>query len=375
MSPRRYVCHLAGLELAIDGLAWQQQDTAVGTCASVSLWSMLHSAAHAPELAVPTTADITRFAHRHASLGARVFPSGGLTVFQILEAIKEAGMAPMVARGELAAGGFSRAALGSQIATWLGSGWQVLVGGRSADGTKHTVCVVGFRDDGMRKPPADRTEIEGEQLVRVYVHDDNVGPSVRCDLVEGPGGVAISPAHPPARRRGDRDPVRDYAGLIPEVVVAAVPHDVRCSLDRLRRRGLTIARAYRDALNRLRDRAGRAPLGVTVAIRLLAAERYLGRELARTLAGRREALARARLGLLAEGQPMSRHVALVRIGWGATPMVDVLLDTSEGDDGGSALHTVCFRREATVVAGALARGEAGEALDLGAPVPAYAGRE
>src|SRR3954470_14135510 len=40
---RWYTCNVAGLELRVHGLAWQQQDAAVGACATVALWSMLHS--------------------------------------------------------------------------------------------------------------------------------------------------------------------------------------------------------------------------------------------------------------------------------------------------------------------------------------------
>ena len=42
-SSRKYFVHIAGVELHVEGLAWQQQDTGVAACATISLWSMLHS--------------------------------------------------------------------------------------------------------------------------------------------------------------------------------------------------------------------------------------------------------------------------------------------------------------------------------------------
>src|SRR5690606_20144166 len=64
---RQYECHVAGLTLKIEGLAWQQQDQGVGGCATVALWSMLHSQAFDDRHVVPTTAEVTQIAHRSGS--------------------------------------------------------------------------------------------------------------------------------------------------------------------------------------------------------------------------------------------------------------------------------------------------------------------
>ena len=85
---REYVCHVAGVELKIEGLAWQQQDAGVGACATIALWSALQSSAFDDFHAIPTTAEITKLANKTASLGSKTFPSRGLTHFQLYEAIK-----------------------------------------------------------------------------------------------------------------------------------------------------------------------------------------------------------------------------------------------------------------------------------------------
>src|SRR4051812_10662122 len=97
---RTYGVHIAGLRLEIKGLAWQQQDAAVSACATIALWTMLHSSAFDEHHAIPTTTAVTLSAHRTASMGARIFPSSGLKLHQIAEAIKEQGLTPLVVEAD-----------------------------------------------------------------------------------------------------------------------------------------------------------------------------------------------------------------------------------------------------------------------------------
>jgi len=98
---RTYWCNVAGLKLKVIGLAWQQQDTGVGACATIGVWTMMHSSAFDDSHAIPTTAEITRSAHERASLGGRMFPSSGLTLYQIAEAIKALNLSPVIVEGNL----------------------------------------------------------------------------------------------------------------------------------------------------------------------------------------------------------------------------------------------------------------------------------
>lgn len=65
---RDYGCHVGGITLTVKGLAWQQQDTAVGACATIALWSMLHSSALDGHHGLPTTASVTRSALQRLAL-------------------------------------------------------------------------------------------------------------------------------------------------------------------------------------------------------------------------------------------------------------------------------------------------------------------
>src|SRR6185437_13046052 len=97
--------------------------------------------------ALPTTAAVTRAAHRTASLGDRIFPSTGLTVLQLREAIKEYGLAPAVVPGDKVVSGrprFSRERFCSSLSVLLSSGYPAILE-VEVNGSGHAVCVVGFR--------------------------------------------------------------------------------------------------------------------------------------------------------------------------------------------------------------------------------------
>jgi hypothetical protein len=151
---RDYKVHLAGVQLTVHGLAWQPQDRAVGACATVALWSMLHSSAFDDHHAIPTTAEITEAAHRNASLGSRVYPSAGLTTYQLFEAIKAQRLAPNVMEGDIALlgdernRGFKPERFLATCAAFIRSGYPVLVMGMQIDhadhdegGGLHAVCL------------------------------------------------------------------------------------------------------------------------------------------------------------------------------------------------------------------------------------------
>lgn len=91
---KEYKVSLVGIPLTIEGLAFQQQDATVGACATTAIWCALHKAAPDAESYVPTPSQITESATRYNLAGGRAFPSGGLTMAQICEAIRAFGLEP-----------------------------------------------------------------------------------------------------------------------------------------------------------------------------------------------------------------------------------------------------------------------------------------
>jgi hypothetical protein len=158
---RDYFVHLAGLRLNVHGIAWQQQDMSVGACATIALWSMLHSSAFDDHHAVPTTADITRAAHRHGSLGSRIFPSSGLTPQQLGEAVQEHDLSPLLLEGDLRIDGvaaFSRERLASTLAAFVRSGYPVVptaigpASTRGLCGRRNSIRLPPRRQSGAKRP-------------------------------------------------------------------------------------------------------------------------------------------------------------------------------------------------------------------------------
>lgn len=351
---RDYKVHLAGLPLTIKGLAWQQQDAAVGACATIALWTMLHSSALDEHHSVPTTVEITRAAKNNWPLSRRIFPaSDGLVVEQLCHAIKAQGLSPTVLQGdrliENGAGlepAFSRERFAASCAAWIRSGYPALIacyafdakGNRTQD---HAVCAVGFRPG---TPTFERDASEDDEcLQHLYIHDDNLGPSVRFALGEERVGdedfAVLTGDSPPALQRTESmpNPTLAYGKLVPYSLVAAFPDEIRMSVDFLNRLAdqlsYVIARYLRDELKQ-------APR-VTFSASFLRVREYLGEELALRLEG--EHLRKARISLVETVRPMSLHLGIVRIGVDGAPVFDVLFDTTDSEPATDAFAHVLFQ--------------------------------
>lgn len=369
---RPYVCHLAGIKLTVKGLAWQQQDSGVGACATIALWTMLHSIAFDDYHAIPTTSDITRFAHRTASLGQRVFPSRGLTLWQMCEAIKESGLAPIVCEGDVQLAGtrtgFSRARFASYCASLIRSGYPVLLGGELDGVEGHAICCVGFRDTSPPVPTPNKTELQDQNIRYVYIHDDNLGPNVRFEILDGNSSskpVRLKASAPPPqshRRSRLSDPTAKYPHFTPDCIVAAVHDGLRASPDEIHAAALRVGHFMRYEINAGRKAKNRFGLTVSAKFRKLAD--YVGKELETTLKGRPVILRRTRLALWEKVLPMSLHIGITRIGWGPLPLIDVLYDTTDTEQNTRAFCHVVY--DASMAMHAARTG-----LDLGVPIAAY----
>lgn len=353
---RIYRVHLAGLELTVHGLAWQQQDTAVGACATVALWTMLHSSAFDDHHAIPATAEITRYAHTTASLGSRIFPSDGLNVYQVLEAIKETGLAPVFLAPKAPADGFSRERFSAGCAVLLRSGYPVLLGGELEVALPtgqyerrghHALACVGFREAAPPNPLPSRVVLQDAMIRYVYLHNDNIGPGVRSEVEDGPDGIVRLRASAPQRlfpAVATGDPTAGYPLFRPTSIIAATHEDLRLSPDALHTFADRVAQDLRHYFNKLLGHIDPAhqDVGVCISAQFLKLHKYQGSELARGLRGNPRVLAAVRLALAEKVPPMSLHVGVVRIGLGAEPKVDILCDTTDSEVAVRAFCTIAF---------------------------------
>ena len=371
-SCRNYTCHLAGFRLSVDGLAWQQQDTAVAACATIALWTMLHSSPLDEDHTIPTTADITRFAHRTASLGNRVFPSEGLTIHQILEAIKESGRAPVCLQGDAKTSGgrlaFTRERFSSVCASMIRSGYPVLIIGE-VEGGRHAVCAVGFRESAPGVPPDETVRIQDADIEYLYVHDDNIGPNVRYRVCANSLGEVYLKTLDQSSRRHALDIQKYtsscYSSITPEWIVIAVHENLRTNPDRLHVRAIRSAESIIRSLKRYIDLGavkGR-PIGLTVGTRFIKLYHYLEEEIVRLVSPSH--LARVRL-LLTEGVAMSLRLGVIRVGYGNKPLMDVLFDTTDSGGNSRAFCNVQFDCNFGVLVDALSK-----ELDFGLTIRAF----
>jgi hypothetical protein len=174
----RRTVHLLGLELKITGLAFQQQDRAVGACATAALWMAMSRVAQLEGGRAPTPAFISEAASRHTGLEGRPLPSRGLTIGQVTEAIRECGFAPEVLR----ATGAPQAFL-AMIFCYLRSGIPVvLILGNDGAEEAHAVTAVGYRIGHTRDEFEYLVPTRSMRTEKLYVHDDRLGPYARAGL-------------------------------------------------------------------------------------------------------------------------------------------------------------------------------------------------
>lgn len=326
---REYRVHLAGLPLVVKGLAWQQQDRGVSACATIALWTMLHSSAFHERHAIPTTVSITLAAHKTASLGSRVFPSDGLLIEQLLEAIKEHQLSPIVLEGDkrLASGGkvFTKERFCGTCAALLRSGYPVLIEGTRNEG--HAVCAVGFRPMQRAKIAAGKSGLEDSDFEHIYIHDDNLGAAVRFRIETPAGVVQLVPDVPSPGPRGKRpvaDPCTGVDPLVPRSIVVAVHREVRVEPDRIHAEALERAELLSLGLQSVGFGEG-----VSVAPKFVRLSRYLSDELHTIVPSRN--VARVKRALCEKVAPMSYHVAVARFGLPGMPLMDVIFDTTDSE--------------------------------------------
>ena len=332
---RKYKCHVAGIELKIEGLAWQQQDAGVGACATIALWSALQSSAFDDFHAIPTTAEITKAANKTIALGSRTFPSKSLNSFQLYEAIKELGLSPMVQSGDLVLDKqkyFTKEQFMSSIASYIRSDYPVIILGRLIRNNQyignHAVCTVGFRDRFDPMAFSKTITLEDSLSEVLYIHDDNIGPNARFKIItqEIKKGVYYLVLHLEAPEYSQFTETDNYQ-IIPDTLVVATHNELRASPDQLYNTGLLnvanpFYQIFKDTLIQL-----------SFGVRFIKLKDYIHNELGRLLQGNPENLSRIRLHLWERVRPMSLHLGLVRIGLAKSsiPLLDVLYDTTDSN--------------------------------------------
>lgn len=232
---REYEASLYGLKLPVESLAFQEQDTVVGGCATSALWSAFQKTCHVFGKEVPTPAVVTELATRQV-LTSRAFPSSGLDLHQMCEGIRASGLEPEVFRVS------RRLPVVSLIYAYLKAGLPAILAVEVEKRGLHAVTVVGF---SLNRRRVRESEISGPYAVpplaglridRLYAHDDQIGPFSRLTIYPGC-------EHGPVRFKSTwLTPQRDLAWLDPVYVIIPVYHKIRIKFHEVLRypNGLTL---------------------------------------------------------------------------------------------------------------------------------------
>lgn len=316
---RGYQVHVGGFTLTVDGLAFQQQDQGVSACATTALWSSMHKTANTEHLEVPTPAQITESASRYVLEASRPFPSEGLTISQICEAVRATGLAPLVIRS--ASFEHDRA----QLMGYTVSGFPPVLAIQPMSGPDgHAVCAVGMKL-GKIAPQTDPNlhhRDASTALQSIFVHDDRLGPYAEAQInpwtLKDGSLVTKITIQWPDKAVGEES--------ILTAIIVPVPAKLRMPLSRIRALGRGIAEATALLFPEFSNE-------VVLNCRYGAATRY--REEATEFG-----LTSAGLFSLRCETVLSRYVGLIEVKTPQGPIYDIALDTTETRANPSALAFV-----------------------------------
>ena len=217
---RTYHVNLFGMQLEVESLAYQEQDTVVAACATSALWSCLQGTGKLFQHPIPPPVEITNWAGEHmpesfAAASSRAFPIDGLTASQMAYAVRRVGLEPMVigADNRHQLNGLAYAFLRCRIPSVLVYALKEWQDGVLVEVGQHAVAVTGFSLDEQAPPLAHQVsgfQLRSTRIDKLYGHDDQVGPFARmvwsgggdaeADGAEGLQVVELPQVHPSAQR-------------------------------------------------------------------------------------------------------------------------------------------------------------------------------
>lgn len=189
-ATRVYEPSLFGIQLSVNTLAFQEQDSVVAACATSALWSAFQSTGRVFGHPILSPVEITKAAAHGLPLESRAIPNHGLTMEQMAHAIQSIGMEPLTVNV------YDQRVLTSTLYAYLQGEIPSVLGVRlfrqDADEPDscythhgdHAVAVTGFslgKSDPVPVGPAGFL-LEASRIDRLYVHDDQIGPFARMCL-------------------------------------------------------------------------------------------------------------------------------------------------------------------------------------------------
>ncbi len=187
LTTTRHLVNLFGIDLEVESLPFQEQDSVVSACATVALWSCLRQAARIFEVTAPKPAQITLM--NSTFRRGRSIPSTGLELEEVCSVIRDSGLEPEVfdlndPEGSKRWLSIIYAYLHAKIPVFLGV--ECIENGTGV--AMHALAVSGFTTRKDEKPfflkehvnqKVPELKLKGLRMTELYVHDDDLGPFSR----------------------------------------------------------------------------------------------------------------------------------------------------------------------------------------------------
>lgn len=235
-SLRQYQVNLFGIDLSVESLAYQEQDTVVAACATSALWSCFQATGKLFQHQIPPPVEITNWAATHVpenllAASSRAFPNSGLTLTQMAHAIRRVGLEPLVVGAPSAYGlngvvyaylrGKIPCILAGQLIDSLTSQNPSLMGG-------HAIAITGFSLDEKAAHRLTTTgfKLRASKVEKFYGHDDQVGPFARMGWNNFQSPIHVKPLHQPITEALDTS----WSGNVhmkPDVILLPLYHKIR----------------------------------------------------------------------------------------------------------------------------------------------------
>ncbi len=335
---KRSDVHLGPFHLSVVGLPFQQQDSGVSACATAALWSSLHKISQFEGRSPPTPAEITQAASRYLLLSGRAFPSSGLRVEQMAEAIRSAGFEPVHIPA-------TQYALDkAQLLAYIRSGFPpvVCVLPFAEPRIGHAVCAVGVRLTSSRLTKFEDSLYcdAASAMEALYVHDDRLGPYAAAELTAWT--VTSDEKENQPRREGapqdEEGAVSDLPKKKPDLATVLEiqwPDKIEWKRSRLVALIVPVPSKVRLSVTRMLE-VGRVLAEVAgIHLAKIGKEPILGCRYATAVHYRRQALS---FGISEPGNHalqcellLSRYVGLVELTTREEPLLDILFDSTEPD--------------------------------------------
>ncbi|HOO44676.1 MAG TPA: hypothetical protein PLM29_00500 [Deltaproteobacteria bacterium] len=186
---RDYETNIFGIRLTVKSIAFQEQDSVVAACATSALWSAFQGTGKLFQHQIPSPVEITKAATRQIPHETRAFPSSGLTLEQMADAIRYVGLEPFLIDPQQNPYMFKAglyAYLKGKIPVLFGIALHDVSSNPlyRYDTSRHAVALTGYHlsSQDIVKYPGTQFSCKAFAVDKVYVHDDQVGPFARMEI-------------------------------------------------------------------------------------------------------------------------------------------------------------------------------------------------